>query len=147
MTGHVDGKEPISSGPKLGKGDGNFTSDKTMVGFIFNGIKQMVHLPLAKMVVYVKETHRSLRRKSVPPLKVLQTLVGKLRHASIILPAAQGFFTPINAAMRGGLKMIGLGEWSDIRAALNDLTNMRPWFAPNPCSGDPHWHASLCRIS
>ncbi len=50
--------------------------------------------------------------------------MGKLQHASIILSAAQGFFTPINAAMRGGLKRIGLGVWSDIRAALNDLCSL-----------------------
>ncbi len=51
-------------------------------------------------------------------------LVGTLRHASIILPAARGFFTPINAAMRGGLKTIGLGKQSDIRAALNDFCSL-----------------------
>ena len=122
MTGHVDGKESIS-GPKLGKGDENLTSDKEMAGFIFDGIKWTVRLPPAKAVAYIKETHRLPRQKSVP-LKALQTLVGKLRHASGILPAAQGFFTPINAAMRGGLARIGLGKRSDIRAALNDLCSL-----------------------
>ena len=38
VTGHVDGKEPISN-PKLDKGDGNFTSNKEMIGFLFDGIK------------------------------------------------------------------------------------------------------------
>jgi hypothetical protein len=50
--------------------------------------------------------------------------VGKLRHASIILPAARRFFTPINAAMRGGVERIGLGQRSDIRAALKDLCSL-----------------------
>ncbi len=86
-------------------------------------IKRTVRLPPAKAATYIKETHRILRRKSVP-LKALQALVGKLGHASIILPAARSFFTPINAAMRGGLKRICLGEWSDIRAALNDLCSL-----------------------
>ncbi len=86
VTGHVDGKEPISD-PKLEKGDGNFASDKEMIGFIFDGIKWTVRLPPAKAAAYIKEMHRILRRKSVP-LKDHQTLVGKLRHASIILPAA-----------------------------------------------------------
>ncbi len=122
MTGHVDGKKPISH-PKLEKGNGNFTSDKEMIGFIFDGIKGTVCLPPVKAAAYIEEMHWVLHRKSVP-LKDLQTLVGKLRHASIILPAAQGFFTPINAAMRGGLKRIGLGVRSDIRAALNDLCSL-----------------------
>jgi hypothetical protein len=54
-------------------------------------------------------------------LKALQTLVGKLQHASIILPATRGFFTPINAAMKVETKIIGLGKASEIRAALEDL--------------------------
>jgi hypothetical protein len=122
VTGHVDGKEPISN-PKLDKGNGNFTSNKEMIGFLFDGIKRTVRLPPAKAAAYIKEMHRILHWKSVP-LKVLQTVVGKLRHASIILPAARGFFTPINAAMRGGSMSIGLGKQSDIRAALNDLCSL-----------------------
>jgi hypothetical protein len=31
-------------------------------------------------------------------------LVGKLRHASVIIPAAKGFFTPLNNAMKGSPK-------------------------------------------
>ena len=122
VTGHIDGKQPISK-PKLEKGNGDYTSDKEMIGFLFDGIKQTVYLPHAKAAAYIKETHQILRRKSVP-LKVLQTLVSKLQHASIILPAARGFFTPINAAMQGGLKTIGLGKQSDIRAALNDFCSL-----------------------
>ncbi len=54
----------------------------------------------------------------------LQTLVGKLRHASIILPAMCGFFTPINTAMQGAIKVVGLGAASEIRAALEDLISL-----------------------
>jgi hypothetical protein len=122
VTGHVDGKEPIST-KKLEKGDGNFTSNKEMVGFLFDGIKRTVQLPPTKAAAYIKEIHLILRRTSVP-LKALQTLVGKLRHASVILPAARGFFTPLNAAMRGGVERIGLGKLSDIRAALKDLCSL-----------------------
>jgi hypothetical protein len=122
VTGHVDAKKPISK-KKRDLGDGNFTSDKEMIGFRFNGIKQMVRLPPAKAAAYIKELHWILHLKSVQ-LKDLQTLVGKLCHASIILPAARGFFTPINAEMQGGLKKIGVGQRSDIRAALNDLCSL-----------------------
>ena len=122
VTGHVDGKQPISK-KKRDLGDGNFASLKEMIGFLFDGIKRTVQLPPAKAAAYIKETHRILRQKSVP-LKDLQMLVGKLCHASIILPAARGFFTPINAAMRGSLKIIGLGRPSDIRAALEDICSL-----------------------
>ncbi len=55
------------------------------------------------------------------PLKTLQGMVGKLRHASIILQAAKGFFTPINAAMQGNPRIIGLGKNSEVREALEDI--------------------------
>jgi hypothetical protein len=88
-----------------------------MIGFIFDGVKRTVHLPPAKVDAYIKETHTLLRRKMVP-LKNLQMLVGKLRHALVILPAAKGFFSPLNDPMRGSPKFIGLGADSEVRRAL-----------------------------
>jgi hypothetical protein len=130
VTKHQDGKEPILAS-KLLKGDGNFESKKDMIGFSFNGIKQTVHLPPAKAAAYIRETHRILRRKSVP-LKILQGVVGKLQHASIILPATRGFFTPINSAMKGSPKHIILGAHSEVRAALKDLCTLLRILALQP---------------
>ena len=121
-THHVGGKEPISR-KKLAQGDGNFATQKEMIGFLFDGIRRTVRLPPAKAKAYIAEAHKVLRRKTVP-LKVLQALVGKFRHASIILPAAKGFFTPINTALRGNPKIIGLGRSSEVRAALEDLITL-----------------------
>ena len=94
-----------------------------MIGFSFDGVKRTVQLPLVKAKAYIAETHTMLRRKTVP-LKKLQMLVGKLRHAAIILPAAKGFFTPLNDAMRGSPKIIGLGLHSEVRRALQDLISL-----------------------
>ena len=77
-------------------------------------------------------------------LKKLQTLVGKLRHASIILPAARGFFSPLNDAMRGNPKLIGLGAESEVRGALEDLISLmhllssRPTHVRELVLDDPH---------
>jgi hypothetical protein len=90
-----------------------------------------VHLPPEKAAAYIRETHRILRRKSVP-LKILQGVVGKLRHASIILPAARGFFTPINAAMKGSPKKIVLGANLEVRASLEDLCTLLWILASRP---------------
>jgi hypothetical protein len=100
VTSHQNGKESISC-KKLDLGNWNCTSKKDMIGFTFNGIKRTIHLPPAKAAAFIKATHCLLRHTSAP-LKTLQTLVGKLWHASIILPAACGFLTPINAAMLWG---------------------------------------------
>ncbi len=127
---HQDGKKPISAS-KLLKGDGNFESKKDMIRFSFDGIKQTVHLPPAKAAAYIRETHCIMHRKSVL-LKIQQGEVGKFRHASIILPAAHGFFTPINAAMKGSPKHIILGTHSKIRAALEDLCTLLRILALRP---------------
>ena len=95
VTYHVrGGKEPISL-KKLAQGDGNFETTKDMIGFRFDGIKRTIHLPATKAKAYIKEVNMVLRWTTVP-LKTLQVLVGKLRHASVILPAARGFFTPLH---------------------------------------------------
>ena len=127
---HTYGKEPISA-KKLVAGDGNFNTKKEMIGFVFDGVKRTVHLPPAKAAAYIKETHTLLRRKTVP-LKKLQMLVGKLWHASIILPAAKGFFSPLNDAMRGNPKLIGLCADSEVRGALEDLISLMHLLSSRP---------------
>ena len=130
VTNHEGGKEPISA-KKLAAGDGNFNTKKEMIGFSFDGVKRTVQLPLVKAKAYITETHTMLRRKTVP-LKKLQMLVGKLRHAAIILPAAKGFFTPLNDAMRGSPKIIGLGIHSEVRRALLDLISLLHLLSSRP---------------
>ncbi len=122
ITGHTEGKHPISE-KKLKQGDGDFGTTKDMIGFRFNGIKWTVQLPPKKAKAYIKETHNILRRKAVS-IKKFQTLVGKLRHASMILPAAKGFFTLLNDAMKGNPTLIRLGKHSEVRAALEDLISL-----------------------
>ncbi len=130
ITGHTGGKEPVSQ-KKLAQGDGNFETTKDMIGFRFDGIKRTVCLPAEKALAYVKEIHEVLRRKTVP-LKTLQMLVGKLRHASVILPAAKGFFTPLNRAMRGNPKTVGVGSLSEVQAALEDLISLMKMLSTRP---------------
>jgi len=127
---HTDGKEPISA-KKLAAGDGNFDTKKEMIGFVFDGVKRTVHLPPAKAAAYIKETHTLLRRKTVL-LKKLQMLVGKFRHASIILPTAKGFFSPLNDTMCGNPKLIGLGANSEVRGALEDLISLMHLLSSRP---------------
>jgi hypothetical protein len=79
-----------------------------MIGFRFDGVKRTMRLPAEKAKTYVKDVHTVLRR-TIVPLKTLQVLIGKLRHASVILPAAKGFFTPLNFAIRGNPATIDLG--------------------------------------
>jgi hypothetical protein len=114
-----------------------------MIGFMFDGIKWTIQLPPVKAMAYIGETHRILHWKSAP-LKDLQTLVGKLQHASIVLPAARRFFTPINAAMKIETKVIGLGKASEIRAALEDLCSLLRLLGLQPTH--VHKLVVICRL-
>ncbi len=122
VSNHSSRKEPISR-KKLAQGKGNFDTTKEMIGFLLDGVKRTVHLTPKKVLVYIKETHIVLHHKTIP-LKSLQAIVGRLRHASVILLAAKGFFTPINTALQGNPKIIGLGATSELRVALEDLISL-----------------------
>jgi hypothetical protein len=108
VTNHKNGKEPISRG-KLEKGDGNFVTTKTMIGIVFDGIKRTVCLPKDKAKKYIREARVMLRRATIP-WKTFQTTIGKLRHAALILPATQGFFTPLNNVLKAPTKTIKLND-------------------------------------
>jgi len=125
VTKHENGKPPISQ-KKLEKGEGQWRVEKEKVGFLFNGRRRTVRLPKEKARRYVTETKQLLTRKRTP-VKKFQTVVGRLRHASMILPAANGFFTPINSALKPDAagnppRHIGLGKNSEVREALVDIT-------------------------
>jgi hypothetical protein len=130
ITKHEGGKEPISQ-KKLALGDGDFETSKDMICFRFDGIKCTICLPVEKVMAYIKEADKVLQRKTVP-LKSLQMLIGKFRHASVILPAAKGFFTPLNRAMKGNPKLIGLGASSKVQAALEDLISLMRMLSARP---------------
>ena len=132
ITNHANGKEPISKS-KLDKGDGNFEPIKIMIGFEFNGIKRTVRLPPEKAKVFLRETHNMLRRKRIP-MKNLQTVVGKLRHAAVILPAALGFFTPLNNIMKSNEYSIILND--EARAALLDICTLLRQLSKRPTHVD-----------
>jgi hypothetical protein len=50
----------------------------------------------------------------------------------VILPAAKGFFTPLNSAMKGNPKRVGLGASSKVRAALEDLISLMKMLSSRP---------------
>jgi hypothetical protein len=129
ITNHDGGKEPISQ-KKLAQGDRQFVTSKDMISSRFNGIKRTVCLP-AEAMAYINEAHTVLQRKTVP-LKTLQVLVGKLRHALVILPVAKDFFTPLNNAMKGSPKHVGMGASSEVQADLEDLILLMKMLSRRP---------------
>jgi hypothetical protein len=85
-----------------------------------------------------------LKKKHVQ-LKRYRRILGKLRHVALILPGIKGLFSPINKALKGEPRVIGLGKDSDIRAASLDLAHMvedlahRPTHVKELVPGDDHY--------
>lgn len=123
VTGHQNGKQPISQ-KKLAKGEGDWRTEKEMIGFEWEGRKRTVCLPTKKSKQYVADTKAMLYKKRRAPVKRFQTVVGKLRHAARVMPAAKAFFTPLNHALRGSPKHVGLGKSSEVRHCLDDLCSL-----------------------
>jgi hypothetical protein len=143
VTGHVGGKDPISL-KKLMKGDARWNHEKELLGFIVNGATKTVRISDAKAADIVGEIRKILKKKHVQ-LKRYRRIVGKLRHVALILPGLKGLFSPINAALQGDPKVIGIGQHSELRAALLDMAHLvstlatRPTHVKELVPGDDHF--------
>ena len=116
---HQNGKNSISE-KKLKQGDARWDTRKLMLGFELDGVAKTARLPQDKSTNIRKEIKRLVRKRKVN-LKRFQRIIGKCRHATNILPSARGLYTPINKALAGNPKEIGLGKNSEVRANLLDI--------------------------
>lgn len=131
---HEGGKDSISR-RKLERGDARWEPEKVVLGFLCNGRDRTIRLPEAKAAAVVKELATVLRQRKVR-LKRFQKLVGKLRHAALILPAAKGLFTPINLAMRGASVDVAIGKDCEVRRNLQELGALIADLAKRPTHVD-----------
>jgi hypothetical protein len=70
--------------------------------------------------------------KCVTPLNSYRKATGKLRRATYVIGGATGMFTPINMAMKGNPKFVGIGKSSAARAAFKDLIVLVKQVAQRP---------------
>ncbi|KAI2511269.1 adenylate kinase [Fragilaria crotonensis] len=129
-SGHLGGKDPISA-KKLEAGDAQWAHTKELLGFVFNGKDRTVHLTQRKAAGIADDTAKLLK-KNRAALQKFQSIVGKMRHVTTILPAARGLFTPLNRALRGNPKVISLSAHGEVRAALLDLRQLVLKLADRP---------------
>ena len=129
-SGHTGGKDPISK-KKLEKDDARWAHEKEVLGFLFDGQRRTVRLSTAKANAIAAETKQLLKKPRVA-IKKFRSVVGKLRHAATILPAAKSLFTPINRALRGEPTVVSIGPKSELRHALIDLRTMIMNLAQRP---------------
>ena len=129
VLNHHGGKDSISR-KKVDKGDATFSSVKETLGVMMYGSpggKRLVGISESKKDKYVARIRQALASPAHRvSLKVFQQMLGQVQHVSAIMPSMKGHFTPLNAAMCGKRKhdFVGLGLKSEVREALNDLSQL-----------------------
>ncbi len=112
ITGH-NGEDPVSL-KKLLAGEGLWEVQKEVLGWMMDGATRCIELAKKKQEAILRELRTVLRIKRGVPFKRLEKLVGKLRHASIGIPAGKYLFGPINRLMAMAPKRV---FWSRVPAA------------------------------
>ena len=92
VTGHSGG-DPISE-KKLEEGEGIWAARKEILGWLFDGIARTIELPPKKVTKIEETITRILRTKSCTNTE-LQSLLGKLQHASLGIPGGRGLLCPL----------------------------------------------------
>lgn len=118
VTGHVNGKDSISR-KKVERGDVRFAPTKEMLGFELDGQQRTVRLPKTKAESIVAEIKTVCKKQRVR-LRRMQRIVGRLQHASLVMPCSKVLFTPLYDALKGDPKYIFLPVGGKVRLALRD---------------------------
>ena len=93
------GSKYLISQKKLEKNDAHWAYKKEVLSFLFNGQFCTVRLSIMKANAIASDTKKLLKKPRVG-IKKFRSVVGKLRHTAMILPAAKSLFIPINRALR-----------------------------------------------
>ena len=134
------GGDPISE-KKMANGDGTWSFQKEILGWILDGQAYTIFLPINKSKK-IQKLLKQLTKKDSCSLNDLQKAAGKLNHACIGIPSGRGLLSPVNNAMRGNeiititpmLKQ-ALSDWifllqriSSRPTSVLELTAGTPWF-------------------
>ena len=113
------------------KTEGIWETRKEALGWIIDGINRTMELPARKLEVIVTAITTSLRKGFITN-KDLQRLNGKIRHAALGMPWANGLFYPINKALAKGVRAHRLGKKAPLRQAFQDARTMVQLVAREP---------------
>ncbi|KAL7555176.1 hypothetical protein ACHAWF_018791 [Thalassiosira exigua] len=130
ITGH-SGEEPISM-KKLLEGEGLWEVRKEILGWMMDGATRCIELAEKKRKAILAELRTVLRMQRGVPLKQMQKLVGKLRHAAIGIPAGKYLFGPINRLMAREPRKIFWDRATEARRALQDMGQLIREVAAEP---------------
>ncbi len=98
----VNSNNPISE-KKLKKGEGQYSTFKTLLGFDFDGNQKTMcrkEEKRAKLLTTLKGWIRSGDNKRGVPFKDFESVTAKLRHAFLALQGGKGLLSPCNRLLR-----------------------------------------------
>ena len=98
VSGH-NGEDPISN-KKLESGEGHWAVRKEVLGWMVDGAIRCIELARDRKSVIDAELHKIVRMKKGVPLKRIEKLIGKIRHAATAVPKRKNLMTPINKILK-----------------------------------------------
>jgi hypothetical protein len=141
------GEDPISE-KKMEKNETRFDTQKTLLGFDFDGDAKTIWLSEEKraaLLLILKGWLRtSERTKASIPFKQFESVVAKLRHAFTAIPAGKGLLSPCNKLLALKPHSVFLHRNNDLRIALRDIRTLLQNSVTHPTrcrelvSGHPH---------
>ena len=141
-------EDPVSE-KKMEKGDSKFDTQKTLLGFDFDGESKTIWLEETKrssLLLILKGWLRSSATTSYGiPFKIFESVVAKLRHAFTAIPAGLGLLSPCNKMLALKPTMIFLQRNPPLRTAITDIRTIlkESIAAPTKCrelvDGWPHY--------
>jgi hypothetical protein len=116
-----DSNHPISD-KKLKQLDGEYSTNKTINGFDFDGNEKTIWLEAAKRAHLLTVLHGWIRLISTGSngiqFKEFETLVAKIRHAFTAIPAGGGLLTPCNKILQSKPPLVYLQRNPFLRAEI-----------------------------
>jgi len=123
----VDDEDPLSL-KKLKKMEGAWALVKSILGFEFNGDDKTLWLEGPKRDALLATLQSWLRTSSVKrggiPFDEFLSVLSKIRHAFISIPAGKGLLSPCNAVLRRGPHTIYLHRNPHLLQAIKDIRTL-----------------------
>jgi hypothetical protein len=123
----VDANDPISL-KKLEKLDGEWALVKDMLGVSFDGDAKTMQLEEPKREFLLTILHKWLRgakrMNGHVPFAEFESVVAKVRHAFMSIPAGQGLLSPCNKLLRKRPPVVWLHRNKKLQAAVRDCRSL-----------------------
>ncbi len=122
----IDSNDPISE-KKLKKGEGQYSTLKTLLGFDFDGTRKTMWLEeekRAKLLTSLKGWIRSGERERGIPFKEFESMTAKLRHAFLFLTGGKGLLPPCNRLLRKRPEIVYLHQNKPLFEAIKGMRTL-----------------------